>query len=247
MANPFPVIVNTVGTLSAGHIVLATEWNTAVGGIYTYINNTLLAAGLNKAAAKGDIYAFDGTNLQVLAVGTNDQVLTADSGQATGLKWAPATATPLNTKGDTLYYDSGALQRLAVGTANQLLTIVAGLPAWSSNVPTGVVPVGGVILWPGSQASIPSNYQLCDGTNGTPNMQGLFPIGAGANSPPATAGFGNLAVGATGGSTTHVHSIPAINYISPAPVNTYISPAYQTGSASTAPSYYAIHFIQRMS
>lgn len=39
---------------------------------------------------KGDILTHDGTNRVRLAVGTNDQVLTADSAQANGIKWAAA-------------------------------------------------------------------------------------------------------------------------------------------------------------
>lgn len=40
--------------------------------------------------AKGDIAVYNGTIWQRLAVGSNTQVLTADSAQATGLKWAAA-------------------------------------------------------------------------------------------------------------------------------------------------------------
>jgi len=39
---------------------------------------------------KGEIIGTDGTTRQLLAVGTNDQILTADSAQATGIKWAAA-------------------------------------------------------------------------------------------------------------------------------------------------------------
>ena len=56
----------------------------------------------------------------------------------------------------------------------------------------GLTPIGGIILWSGSVVSIPANWHLCDGTNGTPNLENLFVIGAG----------GTYAVGATGGSTT---------------------------------------------
>lgn len=54
----------------------------------------------------------------------------------------------------------------------------------------GEIPVGGIILWSGSVATIPDTWQLCDGTNGTPDLRGSFIIGGG----------GGYAVGATGGS-----------------------------------------------
>src|SRR3972149_2548023 len=46
---------------------------------------------------KGDVFTF-GTIAARLAVGSNDQVLTADSAQALGGKWA--APDPLTTKGD---------------------------------------------------------------------------------------------------------------------------------------------------
>lgn len=49
----------------------------------------------SRYSAKGDVVAFNGTTVAALAVGTNDYVLTADSAQATGLKWAAIpTQTP---------------------------------------------------------------------------------------------------------------------------------------------------------
>ena len=55
------------------------------------------------------------------------------------------------------------------------------------------IPVGGIILWSGAQTAIPTNWQLCDGTNGTPDLRGQFVIGAG----------GNYEVGNTGGEAKH--------------------------------------------
>jgi hypothetical protein len=52
------------------------------------------------------------------------------------------------------------------------------------------VPSGGIIMWSGSVASIPSGWLLCDGTNGTPNLTNRFVVAAG----------GSYAVGASGGS-----------------------------------------------
>jgi hypothetical protein len=42
---------------------------------------------------KGDLVTFDGTDVARLGVGTNDYVLTADSTQSTGLKWAQAISS----------------------------------------------------------------------------------------------------------------------------------------------------------
>ena len=54
----------------------------------------------SRYTAKGDVVAFNGTTVAALAVGTNDYVLTADSGEATGLKWAalPAGADVLQVQ-----------------------------------------------------------------------------------------------------------------------------------------------------
>lgn len=56
----------------------------------------------------------------------------------------------------------------------------------------GITPVGGIIMWSGSIASIPAGWALCDGANGTPNLQNRFIVGAGDS----------YAVDATGGATS---------------------------------------------
>jgi len=59
-----------------------------------------------------------------------------------------------------------------------------------STVSGALVPIGGIIMWSGSVATIPSSWRLCNGTNGTPNLRDRFIVGAGSG----------YAVGATGGS-----------------------------------------------
>jgi len=49
----------------------------------------------------------------------------------------------------------------------------------------GVIPIGGIIMWNGSSASIPSNWQLCDGSNGTPDLRNKFILGGNAYSTSA--------------------------------------------------------------
>lgn len=64
------------------------------------------------------------------------------------------------------------------------------------------IPTGGIIMWSGSIVSIPTGWALCNGQNGTPNLQDRFVIGAGSA----------YAVSVTGGSkdaivVSHTHTI----------------------------------------
>jgi hypothetical protein len=84
------------------------------------------------------------------------------------------------------------------GASGQVL-----LSAGGSNTPTwgSAIPSGGIIIWSGSSASIPSGWLLCDGTNSTPDLRNRFVVGAGST----------YAVNATGGSAdaivvSHTHT-----------------------------------------
>lgn len=63
----------------------------------------------------------------------------------------------------------------------------------------GAIPLGGIILWSGLATEIPEGWIICDGLNGSPNLQDMFVVGAGLT----------YAVGDTGGSVTkdvsHTH------------------------------------------
>lgn len=76
--------------------------------------------------------------------------------------------------------------------------------AFVTTAVTASFPSGGIILWSGSIASIPSGWYLCDGNNGTPNLTDKFIVGAGSG----------YAVAATGGSAnaivvSHTHGFSA--------------------------------------
>lgn len=65
---------------------------------------------------------------------------------------------------------------------------------------SGVVPIGGIILWGKPIKDIPPGWDVCDGTRGTPNLLGVYPKGvATATTDPGT----------TGGNLTHDHSTHA--------------------------------------
>jgi len=62
---------------------------------------------------------------------------------------------------------------------------------------TGTVPIGGIIMWSGSIASIPEGWRLCNGTSGTPDLRNQFIVGAWSDGSDAV--YPNVRPGATGG------------------------------------------------
>jgi hypothetical protein len=51
-----------------------------------------------------------------------------------------------------------------------------------------VVPKGVIVMWSGPVNEIPRGWQLCDGTNGTPNLKDRFIVGAGHSYSPGNTG-----------------------------------------------------------
>jgi len=86
--------------------------------------------------AKGDlIVATASGSVTNQSVGSNNQVLTADSAQADGVKWANGSAATLTTTGDILYASAANTPaRLGIGSAGQVLSISSGVPTWSGFV-----------------------------------------------------------------------------------------------------------------
>jgi hypothetical protein len=73
--------------------------------------------------------------------------------------------------------------------------------ATTAYVANNAIPSGGIIIWSGSSASIPSGWLLCNGTSGTPDLRNRFIVGAGST----------YAVNATGGTAdaivpSHTHT-----------------------------------------
>lgn len=60
-------------------------------------------------------------------------------------------------------------------------------------------------IWSGTIASIPAGFQICDGTNGTPDLRNSFVIGAGDTHTPGDTGGGTV----TGGHSLTVAELAA--------------------------------------
>jgi len=140
-------------------------------------------------------------------------------------------------------------------------------------VGNGTIPVGGIIMWSGAIASIPTGWALCDGTSGTPDLRNRFVVGAGSATgnyawdvtTGATSGL--YAPGNTGGeaahqlSTTempsHTHAVQVSGNKNFAVAGGFTSDVNQGVSSGTSgsaggskyhenrPPYYALAYIMR--
>ena len=87
--------------------------------------------------AKGDLIVATAADTPArLAVGSNGQVVIADSTQATGIKWGvDPTTDVVTTAGDLIYATAAdAVTRLGIGTAGQVLKVNSGAtaPEWGA-------------------------------------------------------------------------------------------------------------------
>jgi len=114
--------------------------------------------------------------------------------------WQNAYTVSSNTSAFTV--STTVPQEWTILVARDLPTSsVSGVVVGSSVPAPGIapddsLPVGSIIMWSGTLNLIPEDWQLCDGTNGTPDLRGRFVMGVSSGENP----------GATGGATTHTHT-----------------------------------------
>jgi hypothetical protein len=117
--------------------------------------------------------------------------------QQTGSSGDPFTVAGTLVSSGTLDVTGGFKLDGTAGASGQVIVSAGtGTPTWGSGFPSG-----GIIIWSGSSASIPSGWLLCDGSSSTPDLRNRFVVGA----------TSTYAVGATGGSAdaivvSHTHT-----------------------------------------
>lgn len=58
--------------------------------------------------------------------------------------------------------------------------------------PSTLVPKEPIVMWSGDPSMIPEGWQLCDGTNGTPNLHDRFILGTKTNEAPGETGGSHM-------------------------------------------------------
>jgi len=95
-------------------------------------------------------------------------------------------------------------------------TVTSSVPS-PGTLQSDSLPAGSIIMWSGTVASIPGGWQLCNGTNGTPDLRDKFVVGA--RQDFSGAAMTNVSGGLTqsGGEAYHTLTINEI----PAHTHTY--------------------------
>jgi hypothetical protein len=186
--------------------------------LYTIVNNTTGGFAIRVIGTSGTgVNIPNGATCLVYCDGTN--FVNGLSGSIGSFSINGAlTVTSTSSLGGAITYGGVTLSNAVTGTGSMALSTspaLTGTPtaptatagtnttqiATTAFVLANGVPSGGIVLWSGSIASIPSGWLLCDGTNGTPNLRDRFVVGAGST----------YAVNATGGSAnatlvSHTHT-----------------------------------------
>jgi len=143
---------------------------------------------------------------------------TATTAQATNFSTSNIQVTSGNVSGVTGVNNTFTLANLVnpiatTKSASDVSTAVATTAFVHSVMPTGII-----VMWNSTAASIPAGWQLCNGSNGTPDLRDRFIVGAGT-----TYAFGD-----TGGSTSVTLTQATM------PIHTHVlSGALTTGSAGS--------------
>jgi len=142
-------------------------------GVETVELDDIVSGLTSPLTTKGDVWGYSGTDARI-PIGANGDVLTADSTQALGLKWAaPASSSfvsPLTTKGD-IHTFTTVDARLGVGSDGQTLYAdsaqATGL-RWGSPAAIGLTTKGDILCYSSAIDRLPvgSNGKILSADSG---------------------------------------------------------------------------------
>jgi trimeric autotransporter adhesin len=167
--------VTSSGSLTLGGTLTGVDLTTQVTGTLPIANGgtgqtTAVAAfdALAPTTTKGDLIVSNGTDNVRLPVGTDNYVLTADSAQASGVKWALATGSGATITNDTST-STNVYPTFAAATSGALSTIYTSNAKYLYKPSTGELTSEHFIAGNGifvNNLTIDVSYTIAAGTSG---------------------------------------------------------------------------------
>jgi len=208
-------LVNMSIFIEQGTVNIGTAW-TQTTDLPITVGTTVLsyaqigAGPSNPLTTKGDIFGYDTAGARI-PVGTDSQVLVADSAESLGVKWQDFPQ-PLTTKGDLFTY-STIVARLPVGITGQILSANAaettGLE-WINNDPSPLTSKGDIYTFTtvNERLAVGSNGQILTANNAQPTGLEWTTLAAGdVNGPVSSTDNAIPKFDGTGGDTIQNTSV----------------------------------------
>jgi microcystin-dependent protein len=234
--------------VTGGSAAGLTNFATTTGQATNFSSANILVTG---GSATG-LTAYSGTTGQATNFSSSNILVTG--GSATGLTaYSGTTGQATNFSSSNILVSSGNVSGVSgvnnTFTSANLVTSVATTKTASDSTTAvattafvhAVLPTGIIVMWNSTAASIPAGWQLCNGSNGTPDLRGQFVVGAGGSYTPGDTGgassvtltanampihthelTGSLTTGSAGG---HTHTVTDPGH------SHSISPAYFSASS----------------
>lgn len=98
---------------------------------------------------------------------------------------------------------------------------------------SALVPTGVIVLWYGNTSNVPAGWQLCNGSNGTPDLRERFVLGAGTTAAHVTGGATSFS-GTSGVAGAHDHGGGVTSSGSHSHTGTAATSGYHTHTEQTA-------------
>jgi hypothetical protein len=205
---------------TSGNVINLTTISGTNGSILNLTSSNLNATGGNVnnlvtlSATNGIVTNLTTSNLSATGGTANNlSVLSAITGNIVNLSSSNVNVTGgfIGNRGSSP--STVTIQSVTVNTSS-LIKSTATTPTYSdisANIATAqfvhnVLPYGCIVMWAGSVASIPTGWQLCDGSNGTPDLRNQFIIGAGSSYSPGSSGGSSLVTLSTSNLPSHTHN-----------------------------------------
>jgi hypothetical protein len=167
--------VTSSGSLTLGGTLTGVDLTTQVTGTLPIANGgtgqtsqTAAFDALSPTTTKGDLIVSDGTDNVRLPVGTDNYVLTADSTQANGVKWAVASGSGATITNDTST-STNVYPTFAAATSGALSTIYTSNAKYLYKPSTGELTSEHFIAGNGiyvNSLTIDVSYTIASGTSG---------------------------------------------------------------------------------